>query len=58
MARIDDTHRDIPFTNGLIAIHSSGRGSISLEAWPINLLGGTPAPGKFSGTATITVLVK
>lgn len=58
MARIDDTHRDIPFTNGLIGIHPSGRGIISLEAWPINLLGGTPAPGKFSGTATITVLVK
>ena len=58
MARIDDTHINIPFTNGLIGIHPSGRGVISLEAWPINLLGGTPAPGKFSGTATITVLVK
>ena len=58
MARIDDTHLNIPFTNGLIGIHPSGQGHISLEAWPINLLGGTPAPGKFSGTATITVLVK
>ncbi|EIV2906707.1 fimbrial protein [Citrobacter braakii] len=58
MARIDDTHINIPFTNGLIGIHPSGQGHISLEAWPINLLGGTPAPGKFSGTATITVLVK
>lgn len=58
MARIDGTHINIPFTNGLIGIHPSGEGHISLEAWPINLLGGPPAPGKFSGTATITVLVK
>lgn len=29
-----------------------------MMAWPINLLGGTLTPGKFSGTATITVLVK
>lgn len=30
MARIDDTHINIPFTNGLIGIHPSGRGS---SAW-------------------------
>ncbi|MCX9072516.1 fimbrial protein [Citrobacter portucalensis] len=58
MARIDGTHVNVPFTNGLINIDPSGKGVINLEAWPINMLGGTPAPGKFSGTATITVLVK
>lgn len=49
---------NIPFTNGLMSIDTSGRGAVSLKAWPINLLGGTPAPGKFSGTATITVIVR
>ncbi|EDV3191495.1 fimbrial protein [Salmonella enterica] len=53
-----DSNIDIPFTNGLIGIDASGRGAISMMAWPINLLGGTLTPGKFSGTATITVLVK
>ncbi|EJB8470010.1 fimbrial protein [Citrobacter freundii] len=60
MSRIDSGSggTDIPFTNGLIGIDASGRGAVSLKAWPINLLGGTPAPGKFSGTATITVIVR
>lgn len=58
MARINGVNISIPFTSGFIGIDASGRGTINLEAWPINLLGGTPAPGKISGTATITVLVK
>lgn len=60
MARIDGGGGiiNIPFTNGLMSIDASGRGAVSLRAWPINLLGGTPAPRKFSGTATITVIVK
>ena len=53
-----DGSQMIPFTNGLLSLDSSGQGAISLEAWPINMVGGTLSPGKYSGTATITVIVK
>lgn len=48
----------IPFHNGLIDIDPSGKGSAPLKAWPVNLVGGTLAPGKIKGSATITVVVK
>ncbi|MGL5239646.1 MAG: fimbrial protein [Kluyvera ascorbata] len=48
----------IPFQNGLIAIDPSGKGSATLKAWPVNLVGGMLAPGKIKGSATITVVVK
>lgn len=53
-----DNNLNIPFTNGLLSIDSSGQGTVSLQAWPTNMVGGTLSPGNFSGTATITVIVK
>lgn len=55
---LDQNSTKIPFTNGLISISSTGRGSVNLTAWPINLVGGNLSPGKIKGTATITVIVK
>lgn len=49
---------NIPFTNGIVTIDKSGAGVANMEAYPVNLVGGVLAPGKFSGTATITVIVK
>ncbi|EEZ4380873.1 fimbrial protein [Escherichia whittamii] len=56
--RIIHDSNSIPFINGQIKIDQSGRGSAHLSAYPVNLVGGVLEPGKFRGTATITVIVK
>ena len=54
----NENNINIPFSNGLISISSTGHGSVNLTAWPVNLVGGILSPGKIKGTATITVIVK
>ncbi len=56
---VDDTagQNNIPFINGTININNSGRGSTRMNAYPVNLVGGVLEPGKFRGTATITIEV-
>lgn len=55
---ITSTNVDIPFNPGAILLNSSGVGTTHLQAYPVNLTGGTLAPGQFKGTATITLVVK
>lgn len=49
---------NVPFSNGFISIDQSGKGSAHMRAYPVNLVGGPLEPGKFRGTATITVTVQ
>lgn len=55
---ITNTQIDIPFNPGSILMDGSGTGVAHLQAYPVNLTGDTLAPGRFKGTATITVVVK
>lgn len=55
---ITATNVDIPFNPGSLLMDSSGRGTTNMQAYPVNLTGGLLAPGRFKGTATITVVVK
>jgi len=55
---VTSTQVDIPFNPGSILMDKSGHGSAHLLAYPVNLTGGVLAPGRFKGTATITVVVK
>ncbi|EMK5831551.1 fimbrial protein [Citrobacter sedlakii] len=55
---ITTTNIDIPFNPGALLMDSSGSGTAHLQAYPVNLTGGTLAGGRFKGTATITVVVK
>lgn len=48
----------IPFHNGLIAIDPHNMNEVHMEAYPVNLIGGQLQPGPFSGTATLTVIVR
>lgn len=49
---------NIPFQNGILPVDASGRGSVIMRAWPVNLVGGELETGKFQGKATITVIVR
>lgn len=58
MQHPDGGATNIPFTGGIVFIDSSGSGAAHMSAYPVNLVGGVLAPGKFSGTATITIIVR
>lgn len=49
---------DIPINPGTILLNRSGVGATHMQAYPVNLTGGTLATGHFKGTATITLMIK
>lgn len=58
VADVDDGNHLLPFSGGTFDINQSGTGTAHLQAFPVNLVGGTLEPGPFKGTATLTVYVR
>ncbi|MFS7252581.1 fimbrial protein [Rahnella rivi] len=55
---IENTGTYIPFTMGVLAINQTGQGKLSLEAIPINLVGGELDTGPFQATATLKIDIR